>query len=84
MEQAGLAFAVDAVRRRVPVVMRGGAPLLLGDAHAALSSVESIGAHLSDTEVSVLHAPPNAGRVLHEGLERGSLKRDSNPRAALC
>jgi hypothetical protein len=58
---AGLAAARDAVVRRVPIVMRGGASTLLGGAAEKLGSVDAISGHLRGRAVTVLHAPPETG-----------------------
>ena len=57
----GLAAAKDAVAKRVPIHMKGGAPTLLGSLAHKLGSAAAIGQQLGDTEVSVLYAPASVG-----------------------
>lgn len=59
---SGLEAATRAVRERVPIVLRGGAPHLLGRARDELHSLESLSRHLQGTPVSVLFAPPETSR----------------------
>ena len=61
---AGLALAVDALKRRVPILMRNGAVALLGDAATHLGSAESIGKLIGDRDVSVA-MPPRGQPCLH-------------------
>ena len=59
----GVAKARDAITRRLPIVMRGGASSLLlgkGLAEEALGSLASIRRHLHGREVTVLESSPDA------------------------
>ena len=58
----GLERARDAIRRRIPVVMRGGAQALLGEAAQQMQSVAALDKHLAGGKVSVLFAPPETAR----------------------
>ena len=58
----GLAAARRAVDLRVPIVLRGGASVLLGSAHSQLGGVKAVDETLRGSEVTVLYAPPDVDR----------------------